>query len=780
MIWGARRLCRFSNSRGLSTNCHAQHNTLKYVPNNITQEIFQTTTEYYRGLLEACIRSKSLSQGKKIHQHLLKNNTHITGFVVLEKLALLYIACDEVKAARRVFDKIPTPTVILWNLMIRAYAWHGPFEEAICLYYRMLEVGVRPTKFTFPFVLKACSGLQAIEVGREVHDLAKGLGLDSDVFVCTALIDVYAKSGDLGEAQKVFYSMPHRDVVAWNAMIAGFSLHGLYDDTIRLVVEMQKAGTTPNSSTIVAVLPTVGQANALSQGKAMHAYSVRRSFCNDVVLGTGLLDMYGKCLCISYARRVFDMMGVRNEVCWSAMIGAYDVCDYMIEALALYDEMVLKTTINTTPVTLAVILRACARLIDFSRGRRLHCYAIKSRLELDTINGYAEEVLLVFHRMQLSAVQPDVATMLCVLPACSHLAALQHGACGHSYSLVHGFVTETSVCNALIDMYSKCGKISIARRVFDRMDSRDIISWNAMIVGYGIHGLGAEALGLFKNFLETGLKPDDVTFIGLLSACSHSGHVTEGKHWFNAMSSDFNIIPRIDHYVCMTDLLCRAGLLDEAHNFIQTMPLKPNVHVWGTLLAGCRIHKNVELGEEVSKKIQGIGPEGTGNFVLLSNIYSAAGRWDDAADVRIMQRDKGFKKSPGCSWIEINGVIHAFVGGDRSHPQSAWINKKLGELLVEMKRLGYRAESSFVLQDVEEEEKEKILLYHSEKLAIAFGIICLSPGKPILITKNLRVCVDCHTAIKYMTLITKREITVRDASRFHHFRDGVCNCEDYW
>lgn len=824
MIWGARRLCRFSNSRGLLTNCHAQHNTLKFVPNkSFTQEeVFQTTAEYYRGLLEACIRSKSLSQGKKIHQHLLKNNTHITGFAVLEKLAHLYIACDEVKVARRVFDKIPTPTVILWNLMIRAYAWHGPYEEAIRLYYRMLEVGVRPTKFTFPFVLKACSGLQAIEVGREVHDLAKGLGLDSDLFVCTALIDVYAKSGDLGEAQKVFYSMPHKDVVAWNAMIAGFSLHGLYDDTIRLVVEMQKAGTTPNSSTIVGVLPTVGQANALSQGKAMHAYSLRRSFCNDVVLGTGLLDMYGKCLCISYARRIFDMMGVRNEVCWSAMIGAYDVCDYMIEALALYDEMVLKTTINTTPVTLAIILRACARLIDFGRGRRLHSYAIKSGLELDTMvgntllsmyakcgviddalrlfdqmvfkdtvsysaimsgcmqNGYAEEVLLVFRWMQLCAVQPDVATMLCILPACSHLAALQHGACGHGYSLVRGFVTETSVCNALIDMYSKCGKISIARLVFDRMDTRDIISWNAMIVGYGIHGLGAEALGLFKNFLETGLKPDDVTFIGLLLACSHSGHVTEGKHWFNAMSSDFNIIPRIDHYICMTDLLCRAGLLDEAHNFIQTMPLKPNVHVWGTLLAGCRIHKNIELGEEVSKMIQGIGPEGTGNFVLLSNIYCASRRWDDAANVRIMQRDSGFKKSPGCSWIEINGVIHAFVGGDRSHPQSAWIHKKLEELLVEMKRLGYRAESSFVLQDVEEEEKERILLYHSEKLAIAFGILCLSPGKPILITKNLRVCVDCHTAIKYITLITKREITVRDASRFHHFRDGVCNCEDYW
>lgn len=824
MIWGARGLCRFSSRRGLLTNCQAHCNALKSLAEDcITQEeAFQTTAEYYTGLLEACIRSKSLSQGKKIHQHLLKNSTSFIDSPVLEKLAHLYIACDEVQLGRCVFDEIPYPTVIVWNLMIRAYAWHGPFEEAIHLYHRMLDIGVKPTKFTFPFVLKACSGLQAMEVGREVHDHVKRLGLDSDVFVCTALIDMYAKSGDLGEAQKIFNGMLYRDVVAWNAMIAGFSLHGLYDDTVRLVVEMQKAGTSPNSSTIVAVLPTVGQANALSQGKAMHAYSMRRNFCNDVVLETGLLDMYGRCHCISHARTIFDMISVKNEVCWSAMIGAYVLCDSMVEALALYDELVHKSVINTTSVTLAIILRACARLTDFSRGRRLHCYAIKSGLDLDTMvgntllsmyakcgviddalrffdlmvfkdtvsygaimsgcmqNGYAEEVLLIFHQMQLCGIDPDLATMLGVLPACSHLAAFQHGACGHGYSIAHGFVTETSICNALIDMYSKCGKINIARQVFDRMNSKDIISWNALIVGYGVHGLGGEALSLFNNFLESGLKPDDVTFIAILSACSHSGHVTEGKQWFNAMSLDFNIIPRIEHYICMVDLLGRAGLLDEAHSLILSMPFEPDVRLWSALLAACRIHKNIELGEEVSKKIQGIGAESTGNFVLLSNIYSAVGRWDDAEDVRITQKDRGFKKSPGCSWVEVNGVIHAFVGGDRSHPESSQIKRKLDELLVEMKRLGYRAESSFVLQDVEEEEKERILLYHSEKLAIAFAILSLSPTKPILITKNLRVCVDCHSAIKYISLITKRDITVRDASRFHHFRNGICNCGDYW
>ncbi|CAN1305811.1 Pentatricopeptide repeat-containing protein At4g02750 [Linum perenne] len=304
-------------------------------------------------------------------------------------------------------------------------------------------------------------------------------------------------------------------------------------------------------------------------------------------------------------------------------------------------------------------------------------------------------------------------------------------------------------------MYAKCGKINTARKVFDTMKKRDVISWNSMIDAYGIHGL-------------------------VLSACGHSGLVDEGKHWFSSMTRDFGIIPRIDHYICMTDLLSRAGLLDEVYKFIQDMPFKPDVRIWGSVLASCKIHKNIELGERVSKEIERLGPESTGNFVLLSNMYSTIGRWDDAAQVRLTQKEMGFKKSPGCSWIEIDGTIHAFVGGDRSHPLSQQINKKLDELQVEMKKLGYTAESSYVFQDVEEEEKDTILLYHSEKLAIAFGILSLSPSKPILVTKNLRVCGDCHSAIKLISLITKRDITVRDASRFHHFKDGNCNCGDFW
>ncbi|EEF35943.1 pentatricopeptide repeat-containing protein, putative [Ricinus communis] len=534
----------------------------------------------YTHLLEPCIQSKWLSQGKLIHQNLLKhhiaknNDTHFR--LVIEKLMHLYLVCNEDQYARHLFDKSPQRPrkVVIWNMLIRAYAWNGPFTEAINLYYKMLELGIQPSKYTYPFVLKACSALQAIEEGKEIHIHAKRLDLDSDVYVSTAVVDMYAKCGCLDDAEMVFSGMPYRDVVAWNSMIAGFSLHRVcYNETIQLLAQMQKDLVRPNSSTIVAVLPAVAQANALSHGKALHGFCVRRGYIDDVVVATGLLDMYGKCQCIIYARNFFDMMSiVRNEVTWSAMLGAYVMCELMREALDLFQYMMrIKDAAVKSPteVTLATVLRACAELTDVSRGRCIHCYTIKSGFISDLMlgntllstyakcgtvsdairyfhemelkdevsysaiisgcmqNGNAKEALSMFHRMRLSGMDPELATMVGILPACAHLAALQHGSCCHSYALIKGFTSEITICNALIDMYAKCGRIDTARNVFDRMHKRDIVSWNAMIIAYGNHGLGMEALLLFDNMLADGLEPDDVTFICLLSACSHSGLVKE-------------------------------------------------------------------------------------------------------------------------------------------------------------------------------------------------------------------------------------------------------------
>ncbi|XP_024985420.1 pentatricopeptide repeat-containing protein At3g16610 [Cynara cardunculus var. scolymus] len=784
-----------------------------------------TNTTFYLQILENSIKLRSLTNAKTIHQHFIKNNLKYSS-VVLDKLTRVYISFHQLELAHRVFDNIPYPerknNVLLWNQLIRAYAWEGPFDHAITLYVEMMQSGATANKYTYPFVLKACSAIGDVEFGKLIHDRVKSVFLGDDVYICTALVDFYVKCGLLGEARKVFDKMPNRDVVAWNAMIAGSSLHGMYHEMIDLVQEMQKVGLRPNSSTIVAILPAIGEANELMQGKAVHGFCLRRRFDGDVVVGTGLLDMYAKCECLENARRVFDTINVKNDVTWSAMIAACVACDSTMEALELFDQLMVKNGANMSPVIVATVLRACANLTDINRGRWIHGYSIKlgfvsyimvgntllslyakcgiiddairffNQMDLeDTVsfnsiisgcvqNGHARVAFNLFHDMRSFGINPDMETMMGFFAACSHLAALQHGACGHSYSVVQGFTESTKVCNAIIDMYSKCGKIEMGRLVFDQMHKRDSVSWNAMIFGYGIHGLGLVAVSLFEHMQTVGFNPDDVTFVCLLSACSHSRLVADGKHWYAAMTHKFQINPRLEHYLCMVDLLGRAGLLSEAYEFILRMPFKPDVRIWSALLGACRIHKNVKLGEEISSKIQILGPESTGNFVLLSNIYSTAKRWDDAARTRVLQRDKGFKKSPGCSWVEINGIVHTFVGGDRSHPQWPLINTRLDKLLTAMKNLGYDGDYNFVLQDVEEEEKEHILLYHSEKLAVALGDLSLSPEKPILVTKNLRVCVDCHTALKYMSTITKRMITVRDTIRFHHFKNGTCNCGDFW
>ncbi|CAL4926493.1 unnamed protein product [Urochloa decumbens] len=737
-----------------------------------------------------------------------------------------HIARGQLTFARQVLDRIPAPDARAYNALIRAYSWRGPFHAAIDLYRSMLHRRVTPNKYTFPFVLKACSALADLRSGRAVHAHAAAAGLHADLFVSTALIDLYIRCARFGPAANVFAKMPMRDVVAWNAMLAGYAQHSMYQHAIAHLLDMQANDRLrPNASTLVSLLPLLAQHEALPRGKSVHAYCLRACLDQEeeqVLVGTALLDMYAKCKHLNYACRVFHGMPVRNEVTWSALIGGFVLCDRMVQAFSLFKDMLAQGLCFLSSTSVASALRVCASLADVRMGTQLHALLAKSGIHSDLTagnsllsmyakaglieetmalfdemavkdtvsygallsgyvqNGKAEEAFLVFKKMQACNVEPDVATMVSLIPACSHLAALQHGRCSHGSVIIRGLASETSICNALIDMYAKCGRIDLSRQVFDKMAAWDIVSWNTMIAGYGIHGLGKEATTLFLDMKKQGFAPDDVTFICLISACSHSGLVTEGKRWFNTMTQKYGILPRMEHYICMVDLLARGGFLDEAYQFIQSMPLKADVRVWGALLGACRIHKNIDLGKQVSRMIQKLGPEGTGNFVLLSNIFSAAGRFDEAAEVRVIQKVKGFKKSPGCSWIEINGSLHAFVGGDQSHPRSSAIYQELDNILIGIKKLGYQADTSFVLQDLEEEEKEKALLYHSEKLAIAFGILSLDEDKTIFVTKNLRVCGDCHTAIKYMTLVRNRVIIVRDANRFHHFKNGQCSCGDFW
>jgi pentatricopeptide repeat protein len=312
------------------------------------------------------------------------------------------------------------------------------------------------------------------------------------------------------------------------------------------------------------------------------------------------------------------------------------------------------------------------------------------------------------------------------------------------------------------------------------MTTRDVVAWNTMLGGYAMHGLAKEALELLERMCEEGIEVDNVTLVALLSACSHLGLFDEGMHYYESMGLVYGVSSTVEHYACMVDLLGRAGHLDEAEDLIKTMPFEPNVAVWKALLGACRVCGNVEMGERIAKEVIYLDPGNSAGYVLLSNIYAAAGKWDNSADIQCQRLERGVKKEPGCTWIEVNNEMHSFMVDDRGHPHITEIHAKLRKLSAQMQEIGYVPDTRFVLHDVDEEEKALQLCYHSEKLAIAFGLISTPPGTSLRIFKNLRICGDCHTATKFISRIVGRTIIVRDAHRFHHFEDGYCSCRDYW
>ncbi|KAF8727963.1 hypothetical protein HU200_018535 [Digitaria exilis] len=396
--------------------------------------------------------------------------------------------------------------------------------------------------------------------------------------------------------------------------------------------------------------------------------------------------------------------------------------------------------------------------------------------------GRPAEALGMYRRMRedsLEGDEPDSGALVSALLACADMGLLKLGKSIHSFSL-RRLEFDCILSTSVINMYSKCGSLASAQMLFNRVESRDLVLWNAMIACYGTHGRGRDALALFLELNETRIRPDHATFSSLLSALSHSGLLEEGKLWFDRMIKEFDIQPEEKHYVCIVDLLARSGLVEEANDLRTSMQTEPTIAIWVALLSGCLNNKKLELGETIAGKILALQPEDVGVLALVSNLYAAAKKWDNVREVRKLMKDSSSKKVPGYSLIEVRGTRHAFVMEDQSHRQHQEILKMVAKLNSEMRKMGYVPRTEFVYHDLEEDVKEQLLSYHSERLAIAFGLLNTSPGTRLVIIKNLRVCGDCHDAIKYISKIADREIVVRDAKRFHHFIDGACSCGDYW
>ncbi|XVF54817.1 hypothetical protein PTKIN_Ptkin05aG0212300 [Pterospermum kingtungense] len=665
----------------------------------------------------------NLASLKQIHSFLtasgiINRNSHLGAQIIIK-----YAKFGDYNSARSVFDTVhgDKPNSFLWNTMIRAYANGGYLIKTLELYSFMRKSGISPNNYTFPFVLKVCASKSLIIEGKVVHGDAIRTGFDLDLYVEAALVDMYAKCGQTDDSFKIFDKMSVRDLVCWTAMITAYDQAEQPHRALQLFRNLQLEGVLADGVAIVSVASAVGQLGHAMRSKTVHAFAICNRFLKDVSVGNAIIAMYAKCGNVSNARLVFDLMEIRDGISWNSMLSGYSQNGQANEALLLFEEM-LDSGFKPNPVTMLIMVSACAYLGSQHLGRKLHDFIIDKNIKIDA-----------------------------------------------------------TLHNALVDMYAKCGDLDTATSMFNDIHPREknVSSWNVLISGYCMHGYGKEALNLFSEMLQAGVKPDHITFTSLLSACSHAGLIDEGRKCFADMEKH-SVMPQAKHYACMVDMLGRAGLLRDAFDMVQQMPIPQNDAVWGALLLACRIHGDTELGETAARSLFQVEPEHAGYYVLMSNIYAASNRWQEVGKLREYMKGRGLKKPSAFSVIELGKEVHGFHAADRVNPYWQEVYRKVDSLVVEMKMVGYMPDLTCVLHDVEKEDKEQILSYHSEKLAVAFGIMKIDGELPIQVTNNLRICNDCHSAFKFVSFVYRRKVVVRDANRFHHFQDGACSCNDYW
>ncbi|XP_073525895.1 uncharacterized protein [Phyllobates terribilis] len=627
------------------------------------------------------------------------------------------------------------------------------------------------------------NSLKKLHAKIVIHQILQG-----NPSIAIKLIRAYAACGGLDCARHLFDESPNKNVVFCNVMIRSYVNNGRYRDALIIFKRMSTFLISPDHYTYPCVLKASAGCESSCLGMQIHSAVTKIGLDSNLFTANGLVAMYGKCGRLVEARKVLDEMPNRDVVSWNSLVAAYAKNSMFDEALSVCREMI-KLGSKPDAGTMASLLPAVSNTTMenvsfvkemFSSLSRTSLVAWNVMIAVYVNNLMASEAIDLYSKLEEYRFNPDMITVASVLPACGDLCALTTGRKIHSYIEMNKMRPNLTVENALIDMYAKCGCLRDAREVFDTMQRRDIVSWTSMVSAYGASGKGEEAVTLFSKMVDEGVIPDSIAFVAIMSACSHAGLLEEGRDYYRLMSEEYRIAPRIEHYSCMVDLLGRGGKVDEAFEFVKKMNVDPNERIWGSLLGACRVHSEMKLGLIAADRLFKMVPNEAGYYVLLSNIYAKAGRWEEVTAVRSVMKRRGIKKTPGVSNVEIGGEVYTFLAGDVSHPRWKEIYKELGLLVGKMIEVGYVSENESALHDVEEEDKQHHLAVHSEKLAIVFALMNTSAPAPIRITKNLRVCGDCHGAIKLISRITGREITVRDTYRFHHFRDGICSCGDYW
>ena len=548
-----------------------------------------------------------LDMGKQIHSFVVKSG-YDQVVSVANSLLNMYMKAGSVNYANILFSQMKEVDLISWNTMISGSVLNGSEELSLSLFINLLRSHLLPDQFTIASVLRACSSLEdGFYLIAQIHTHAIKAGIVFDSFVSTALIDVYSKSGKIEEAEFLFHNQDGFDLASWNAMMYGYIVSNSCHKALGLFIQMHQSGEKADQITLANAAKAAGCLVGLHQGKQIHAVAIKRRFNLDLIVLSGILDMYLKCGEMESACRVFSEIPSPDDVAWTTMISG------------------------------------CVE------------------------NGYEEHALFTYHQMRLAGVQPDEYTFATLVKASSLLTALEQGRQIHANVIKLNCALDPFVMTSLVDMYAKCGNIEDAYGLFKRMNMKSISSWNAMMVGLAQHGNAEEALYLFKDMKSKGAMPDRATFIGVLSACSHSGLVSEAYEIFYSMQRDHGIEPEIEHYYCLVDALSRAGHIQEAEKVILSMPFEASASMYRTLLNACRIQGDKEMGELVAEKLFTLEPSDSAAYVLLSNIYKAANQWESAVNARNMMKRVNVKKDPGFSWVDIKDKVHLFVAGDRSH-----------------------------------------------------------------------------------------------------------------
>ena len=683
-------------------------------------------------LLLACQEILELRLGREIHGYCYRNGLLDLDPHVGTALIGFYLRFD-LSTSRLVFDlMVVRRSIVSWNAMIAGYVDVGDYLEALKIFVSMHVGGIHFDSVTMLVVIQACAEFGYLRLGVQIHQLAIKLKCMDDLYIVNALLNMYSENGSLELSCKLFDTSPTLDVAMWNSMISTYINFGCYEEALSLFVSMRTKGIREDERTIVIMLSSCAElADGLPKGKGLHAHAIKSGMKMDIFLGNALLSMYTELNCVEDVQKAFAELRSSDIISWNTLILALAHNKMRSEAWKLF-RMVQDSEFKPNSYTIISILATCEDETCLNIGRSLHGFAVKHGIEVnlslntalsdmymkcgdevsarilfegcpnrDLISWNAmianyikgnqtHEALLLFNRM-ISEVEPDSVTVVNILSSCTEPANLPQGQCLHAYVTKRDsyFGFNLSIANAFIMTYARCGSMQSAEKIFETLPRRNIISWNALITGYRMHGRGCDAILAFLQMIEDGYQPNGVTFLSVISACSHSGLIEKGLELFHSMVQDFKIKPELAHYGCIVDLLGRGGRLDEAREFVESMLIEPDASVWRALLSACRVNCDTKLAENIFEKLVELEPMNPGNYVLLSNIYAAAGRWLEVRQIRTWLREKGLNKPPGISWIVVRSQVHYFTVGDVSHPQSVKIYANLRSLLCSIKENGY-------------------------------------------------------------------------------------------